>query len=245
MLPTLVAGAVAFHAMKGAIPARANPAMNSAEEEARRRWLAKQDEGREPISQDNKERTRSTDDAFAMKKAARERMVQAMGDSGVEKLNRGLGSAFGFGMLDDENYGYGPPPPKEPIIDDNAFGPEWLTSDPVQAKDLLQKQEDGYWQSESSVGHGFDGREANWKRKAEMGNPNPPSRADTLRAPNPDARPIQSFMHNYGSAREDARKMQELDALEQEEELLAALMGEPTNTTAPPKGSFDSTDFWS
>ena len=63
----------------------------------------------------------------------------------------------------------------------------------------------------------------------------------TLRAPAPGAKPAQAFSFDYSTAVED---MKQLEALEEEEALLATLQGTPANATVMPKGAYDSEDFW-
>jgi len=175
----------------------------------------------------------SQEELYAMQKAARERIRRAMGGNPHEARN-GFGAAFGLGV-DDEDYGYGPTRAEKEVRDlwedEDSFAPApW---DDVVGAGGAERD-----------GGGFDGRAPGWSRKAEVEDANPPLMANTLKGPAPGARPAQSFAFNFDSAREDVRKLDELDAQEEEAELLDALMGKPKNATAVPKGAYDSMDFW-
>lgn len=200
--------------------------MNAEEEEARRRWLSAR-ESSTPLPSTPRI---TKEEEEAMRKAARERMLQAMGGAGNPSLNDGLGAQFGFGAPDDEDYGYGPPKAADPraeLYDEGAVDlPTWLTQDPVGAKDYMRKVDEGFIKGDDSAkGNGFDGRPLAWKRRAEMLDPNPPPVENTLRGPAPDAKPAQAFTMDFRAAQEDIAKADEAEAQEQEDALLNALTG--------------------
>jgi hypothetical protein len=199
--------------------------MDSAEAAARRRWL-------EQRARDAPVRPAprvSPEEEEAMRKAARMRMLGAMG--GADKIKSGAGVAFGFGAADDEDYGYGPPKEPDPraeLYTEDVEGPlpSWMTTDPVGAQDYLRKMDEGYIKGESAMGAGFDGRPLEWRRTTEAENPNPPPMADTLREPAPYAASAQSFAMDFQSARADIVRADEAEAAQREEdELLGTLLG--------------------
>lgn len=157
-----------------------------------------------------------------MQQAARKRMLEAMGGEN-EQLKSGAGVAFGFGAVDDTDYGYGPPSAAQEamerraeLFDDDIDMPAWLTADPVGAKDYLKRVDEGYINGESSRGGGFDGRPMNWRRQPELENPNPPPVEGTLRKPALDALPAQAFTTDFNSAAKDLMRADAEEALEEE-----------------------------
>ena len=122
--------------------------MCSAEDAARERWLKNSGRGQRPPPE-------NAQDAFELQKAARERMLSAMGGES-EALQNGAGVMYGFGMPDDENYGYGPPKmperPQREQAGEDKFVPEWMTHDPVGANDRQRKIDEGFLRGETTRG---------------------------------------------------------------------------------------------
>ena len=192
----------------------------SPEEVAKQAWLARQEETKTarapPPSVD-------TADTIAARQREREenrkRMLEMMGGDGSDKLRRHAGTAFGFGGVDDEDYGQ----EREGEID-------LMTGVPLSAM--------------VRPGNGFDGRDEGWARKPAVTNPNPPPMANTLRAPGQvpppayPATPAEPAPPSAEEAQEVAPKeetsimetMMDVEkrrrAAEEEEALLAALRSE-------------------
>jgi hypothetical protein len=159
--------------------------------EARRRWLERSSGGNSEPPQRPPE-----DDMFAAmreREEARKRMIKAMGGDGIKKIHSGMGTSFGFGAVDDENYGYGDQQKFRQFYDKasgseeetDGMWPEWLTSDPVGAASTL-----------GQPGNGFDGRSEGWARKPDMTDPNPPRMPNTLRGPRGASVAVQSFKYD-------------------------------------------------
>ena len=155
--------------------------VDSTEEEAKKRMLARLNEG--PVSRrarDEPTRDAGPDVPKAMQRheqeqEARKRMLSLMGSKGSDKLKRGMGAYGGFGAEDDEDYGYGPPRRREQ--------PEEV--DLATGKPLNERIE------EEMQGMLDPRRSVEWRRKAELIDPNPPPMANTLRAPGQRPTPEQ------------------------------------------------------
>ena len=161
---------------------RALVLMSAADEEAARRaWLEKNEKTRDSASSSRPEI--GADDARMARQRereeARKRMIAAMGGDN-EQLASGKGVQYGFGGVDDEDYGYGPDAGKkfrqyykdEAAGIDQQGGESWFTRGAVKRGD-----------NQRSSGGGFDGRPGGWSRKAEETNPGPPVPKNTLRGP--------------------------------------------------------------
>ena len=182
----------------------------SPEEAAKRAWLARQEETQATAPQPSVETAASIAAKQNEREENRKRMLAMMGGSS-EKLRRHEGAAFGFGGVDDEDYGQ----EREGEID-------LQTGIPLAAMER--------------PGNSFDGRNEGWARKPALQNPNPPPMANTLRAPGqhgtiraepaapaaPAAeQPLESVASESTMDVEKRRK-----AAEEEEALLAALRSE-------------------
>ena len=226
-LLSLSVWAAAFHVPTGRISARRSLRMNAAEDEAKRLWLERQSKStRDPPPSPP---GMSQEELYAAQRAARARIRGAMEGNHHDATN-GVGAAYGFGV-DDEDYGYGSATFRPTAAVEDPFTPSWLGDDPVRAKDLARSKNTG----------GFDGRDANWRRRAEIEDPNPPPMENTLRGPAPGATAAQSYVFDYS---DEASELRELDAQEEETALINALMGTESNTTQSPPGAYDNTQFW-
>lgn len=195
LLPLTLAYRGAVPAARSRTAAQAQPRLaacmctGDAAAEARRRWLERTSNSNGGTSWQRQQQgadgdaTRSPEDAIIERQReredARKRMLAMMGGDN-EQLRSGLGVQFGYGAPDDTNYGYGPQPEGARRDDDDddgdgrEFWPEWLTNDPVGAKDA---------KAPPGASSGFDGREDGWTRKVDLEDPNPPPMANTLRTP--------------------------------------------------------------
>ena len=134
------------------------------EDEAKRAWLARQSDTKhcQVAAGGNAASNDVIRERQAEREQARKRIMKLMNQAGSEALARGRGTAFGFGMPDDESYGIRPQPPKGPALE----------IDPVSGKPV---------DDDTLRGDGFGGRQGNWNRKAETSDPNPPKMPNTLR----------------------------------------------------------------
>ena len=258
LLSLAFAGAAAFTPPTTSLPSAvasrlrvrsAVPVMGTAEDKARKKWLERQGKGDDAA--DSRGRGVSKEEAFAMQKAARERILKSMDGDPDKQAQARMGSAAAFGLgVDDTDYGYGREVGREELeqrLDDEGFERSpW--GDDRRAGEIGQPAE-GFFSSGDGglLSGGFDGRSQDWRRKDELVDPSPPRMSNTLTAPAANATAVQSFTFDIESARDTVRKMGDAELEEQEEELLAALTGaEPTTnrTAGRPKGSFDNTDFW-
>ena len=104
-------------------------------------------------------------------------MRAAMGDDPMA-LRRGAGVMFGFGADDDEDY--------LSTNQDSDEEIDLLTGIPIP-RGVVPK------------GSGFGGRVDGWGRRAEVLDPSGPAPANTLLAPDPLAKSVQSFMFEYAA----------------------------------------------
>ena len=169
MLPLVALSVAALHArlhvtdVAPRVPdARRVVLMSTAEEEAKRAWMAKQEREMERPRISNEEVQASMHAANA---AARARGLAAMG--GKDALRSG--KMQGFGAEDTEYYGYGEQQLME-MPDDREI--DLLTGKPLsQGGDYDPRAQ------------GFGGRSAGWARKPETTPSGPPPMEGTLRAP--------------------------------------------------------------
>ena len=184
--------------------------MSSAEEAAKRAWMAKQAPQRHGAMPDAAEQQRTLEEA-------RQRMRDAMG---ADALKSGRGAAFGFGGEDDEYYGHGQLPRElDPRYQDEV---DLVTGKPLSSS-----------MSDSTRGQGFGGATQGWARKPETGPTGPPPVEGTLRAPGQaklgrPAVPTQAYTYDLTPPRENEAAEGAADApadlvQQQEDELLRAL----------------------
>jgi hypothetical protein len=172
---------------------------------ARKRWLERTQGDAPPPPP-----RMSDSEVERLRQEARERSRALMGDS--EQMASGAGVQFGFGVADDEDYGYGPPKPRRPAAPlEESGAPSGLTRE---------------LSGDAPRGSGFDGRDAEWTRKPELVSPNPPPMSGTLRAPAPGALPAQSFAMDFEGARADIEAADAAEVRQQEQDLLDALRGD-------------------
>jgi len=130
------------------------------EEEAKQRMLAAMD-GASWAAVGDPSPVLTRDEGQREKEETRKRMLAMMGTSSAGKLRKGVGTAFGFGGDDDENYGYG----QEEAADEMDL----LTGKPLDGP--------------AQLGDGFDGRSKGWSRRVDKASFGPPPMANTLRTP--------------------------------------------------------------
>ena len=137
---------------------------SSAEDEAKKRMLARLGEGTTWRDGNRVPQSEEAAKSFAQQESAeaRKRMLAMMGGSS-DKLKRGLGAAFGFGGEDDETYGY-KPRRREPMQEIDV-----VTGKPINGP--IDPDE------------AFANRIQEWSRKPAIVDPNPPPMPNTLRAP--------------------------------------------------------------
>ena len=169
MLPMVALSVAALHAhlhVAAVVPrvpgARRAVRMSTAEEEAKRAWMAKQEGETGSTPRVSNEEAQAT--MQAANAAARARGLAAMG--GKDALRSG--KMQGFGAVDTEYYGYGEQMVEMP--DEREI--DLLTGKPLN-------QEGDY----DSRAQGFGGRSAGWARKPETIPSGPPPMEGTLRAP--------------------------------------------------------------
>ena len=136
--------------------------MSTAEEEAKRAWLAKQERATGSPPRISNEESQAA--MHAANAAARSRGLAAMGGKDALRSRK----MQGFGAEDTEYYGYGEQPQEMP--DDREI--DLLTGKPLS---------DGG--DHDPRAQGFGGRSAGWGRKAETTPSGPPPMEGTLRTP--------------------------------------------------------------
>ena len=169
MLPMVALSVAALHArlhvagVASRVPgARRAVRMSTAEEEAKRAWMAKQERETGSTPRVSNEEAQAT--MQAANAAARARGLAAMG--GKDALRSG--KMQGFGVEDTEYYGYGEQLMEMP--DDREI--DLLTGKPLsQGGDYDPRAQ------------GFGGRSAGWARKPETTPSSSPPMEGTLRAP--------------------------------------------------------------